>query len=449
MTENFKLSDNMPSLFVGLDCMKRCSRLLVWIHLSFLLSLASALPCTAQELPRGQLIEAVACLGNASQTYALYLPSNYIRGKKWPILYALDAGARGKLPVERFREAAETYGYILAGSNNSQNGPVKIVEGAVNALLRDTQARFAVDAQRMYVAGFSGGARAAAQIGLAMKGKIAGVVLFGAGFPPDLRPAMPIPFAIYLAAGIEDFNFPELRELDRTLDTLQAPHAFETFSGGHEWPPDPTCRHAIEWLELQAMKSGIRAVNSEAVAEFELKLKSLGEADDIQKWRSMEKEVERRQNAAYRELSAFFEDLIAGRDRQFAAQKLRAGFDGLRNTADQKKDEIGRIASTRVLTRFWIVLNEEASLAFERREYGAAVVRLELMAQIRPDNPRIYYHLARAHIQGGRKRDAIESLRKAVARGFKDIATLESDQDLEPLRQTAEYQKILEDLKQR
>ena len=423
--------------------------MLVRIHLSFLLSLFAVLHCNAQELPRGQVIEEVACLGNASQTYALYLPSNYTREKKWPILYALDAGARGKLPVERFREAAEKYGYILAGSNNSQNGPVKIVEDAVNALLRDTQTRFAVDAQRRYVAGFSGGARAAVQVGLAMNGKIAGVVLFGAGFPPDLRPAMPIPFALYLAAGIEDFNFPELRELDRTLDALQAPHAFEAFSGGHEWPPDPTCRHAIEWLELQAMKSGIRAVNSEAMAEIELKMKPLSEADDVLKWRSMEKEVERRQNAADRELYASFEDLIAGRDRQFAAQKLRAGLERLRNTADQKKDEIGRIASIRVLTRFWIMLNEEASLALERREYGAAVARLELMAQVRPDNPRIYYHLARAHIQGGRKREAIESLRKAVANGFKDIGTLESDADLDPLRQTPEYRKMLEVLKQR
>jgi|WetSurSiteA1Bulk_404760.scaffolds.fasta_scaffold00916_6 dienelactone hydrolase len=447
--EKGKLRDNMPFLFVGWDCMKRRRRMLVRIHLSFLLSLSAALPCTAQELPRGQVIEEVACLGNASQTYALYLPSNYIRERRWPILYALDPGARGKLPVERFREAAEKYGYILAGSNNSQNGPVKIVEDAVNALLRDTQTRFAVDAQRMYVAGFSGGARAAVQVGLAMKGKIAGVALFGAGFPLDLRPAMPIPFATYLAAGIEDFNFPELRELDRTLDALQAPHAFETFSGGHEWPPDPTCRRAIEWLELQAMKSGIRAVNSEAVAEIELRMKPLSEADVVLKWRAMEKEVERGQNAADRELSASFEDLIAGRDRQFAAQKLRAGLERLRNTADQRKDEIGRIASIRVLTRFWIMLNEGASLAFERREYGAAVVRLELMAQVRPDNPRIYYHLARAHIQGGRKREAIESLWKAVARGFKDIATLESDQDLEPLRQMPEYRKILEDLKLR
>jgi tetratricopeptide (TPR) repeat protein len=148
-------------------------------------------------------------------------------------------------------------------------------------------------------------------------------------------------------------------------------------------------------------------------------------------------------------LSASFEDLIAGRDRQFAAQKLRAGLERLRNTADQKKDEIGRIASIRVLTRFWIMLNEEASLALERREYGAAVARLELMAQVRPDNPRIYYHLARAHIQGGRKREAIESLRKAVANGFKDIGALESDADLEPLRGTPEYRKMLEVLKQR
>jgi hypothetical protein len=169
--------------------MQMFRRMAAGLPFSTLLFLCAALPSPAQDLPRGQVVEKVACLHDDTQTYALYLPSNYSRDRRWPVLYALDAGARGRLPVGLFKEAAEKHGYILAGSNNSQNGPVKAVEDAVNALFRDTQARLAVDARRMYVAGFSGGARAAVQVGLAMKGRIAGVLLFGAGFPPDMRPS--------------------------------------------------------------------------------------------------------------------------------------------------------------------------------------------------------------------------------------------------------------------
>src|SRR5919202_1116555 len=54
----------------------------------------------AEELPRGVVLDAVACRGDATQTYALYLPSAYTPEKGWPIIYAFDPGARGKLPVE-------------------------------------------------------------------------------------------------------------------------------------------------------------------------------------------------------------------------------------------------------------------------------------------------------------------------------------------------------------
>ena len=231
----------------------------------------AGLLCAAQDLPRGQLIEKVACRSDAAQTYALYLPSDYAPDKKWPILYALDAGARGSLPVQRFQDAAEKYGYILAGSNNSRNGPIKVVEDAVNALVDDTGSRFSLDPQRIYLAGFSGGARAAILVGLALKGKVAGIIACGAGFPPALQPTASIPFALFVTVGSEDFYFPELRELDRTLDGFRVPHELETFAGGHEWPPEAVCAHAIEWLELQAMKSGIRGKDVSLVERIHAK----------------------------------------------------------------------------------------------------------------------------------------------------------------------------------
>jgi dienelactone hydrolase len=469
--------------------MKPLCRLPYLLPLLLLLLSSLGFPQSGNGLPQGRIIGRIPCQIDTSQTYALYLPSNYTAEKQWPILYALDAGARGALPVERFQEAAEKYGYILAGSNNSRNGPVKIVQDAVNALLIDTRTRFSVDPRRMYVAGFSGGARAAFQVGLAMNGKIAGIIAFGAGFPPDMPPAAPIPFATYLAAGNEDFNFAELRELDGTLERLQTPHEFESFSGGHDWPSATVCAHSMEWIELQAMKSGIRSRDpkliegiyakalAEAafhekehqlresleryssslriftglrdVAELESGIRRINETSDIRSSRSVEKEVETRQKATDRELIGLFQDLVEGRDRQFAAQKLSADLERLRNDAGQKKNEVRRLAATRSLTRFWIMLNEEGSAALERREYGPAALRLELMARIRPDNPNIYYHLAIAHCGNGRRKEAMESLRKAVAKGFKDIAILESSSELDPLRKMPEYQKIIEDLKQR
>src|SRR5947199_4446716 len=79
-----------------------------------------------EEIPRGRVVERVVCSGDKSQSYALYLPASYSAERAWPILYCLDPGARGRVPVERFHEAAERAGFIVAGSNNSRNGPVDV-----------------------------------------------------------------------------------------------------------------------------------------------------------------------------------------------------------------------------------------------------------------------------------------------------------------------------------
>src|SRR4030081_1330824 len=99
------------------------------------------------------------CAGEPNQSYALYLPANYTTEKKWPVLYAFDPGARGKIPAERFREPAEKYGWIIVASNNSRNGPMQPSVDAWNAMVKDTHARFAIDDDRVYVAGMSGAAR--------------------------------------------------------------------------------------------------------------------------------------------------------------------------------------------------------------------------------------------------------------------------------------------------
>ena len=136
-------------------------------------------------IPRGQIVERIEALDDSSQSYALYLPSNYTPDRKWPVLYAFDPGARGRVPIERFKEAAEKYGWIVLGSNNSRNGPWDVVVNAWNAMLTDTHQRFAIDNERSYATGFSGGARAAVRIAVACK-CLAGVMANGAGFPPDL-----------------------------------------------------------------------------------------------------------------------------------------------------------------------------------------------------------------------------------------------------------------------
>src|SRR6266436_6475138 len=114
-----------------------------------------------EEIPKGQVVGKIVCAGAPDQSYALYLPANYSIERKWPVLYAFDPGARGQIPVQRFKDAAERFGWIVVGSNNSRNGEFQPSIDAWNAIVKDTHQRFAIDNDRAYLAGFSDGARLA------------------------------------------------------------------------------------------------------------------------------------------------------------------------------------------------------------------------------------------------------------------------------------------------
>jgi dienelactone hydrolase len=208
----------------------------------------------AQELAKGTVLDDVRCAADATESYALYVPSTYSPNRPWNLLMAFHPAARGRAMVEKFRAAAEQYGYIVAGSNTSRNGPWAASSKAVQAMALDLGQRFAIDSRRVYLTGMSGGARVALQVALGTNA-IAGVIASSAGFP-DSQPRQTVPFAIFGTAGTEDFNYLEMRAMDRRL---KSPHRLAVFDGGHTLPPDTVAFEAIEWLELQAMTSGLRA----------------------------------------------------------------------------------------------------------------------------------------------------------------------------------------------
>src|SRR6185437_2693150 len=109
--------------------------------------------------------------------------------------------------------------------------------------------------------GFSGGARVAISLGFRLQGRIAGVIACGAGFPTEIPTNTPRPFVLFAVAGTEDFNNPELQSLFRKLEGSSPPLRLSVFEGGHTWPPVQLATDAVQWLEVQAMKSGLRERN--------------------------------------------------------------------------------------------------------------------------------------------------------------------------------------------
>jgi len=448
-----------------------------------------SLRAQAQDLPVGKIIERVVCLKDDGQSYALYLPPNYTTDRRWPVIYAFDPAARGMRPVERFKDAAEKYGYIIVGSNNSRNFPDRPLAEIINAMFDDTQTRFSIDQNRVYTAGMSGGARVAGMVAQSLAqslgGGAAGVILCGAGFSEAKPPEKPLPFPVFGVAGVEDFNWIELRQLHKALDSIGSANRFVTFDGDHTWAPSDSFLTAVEWMELQAMKSGRRGRDEKLIAELFDKmagearadesakrvyeaflkyeaiakdfdgLRDVAElarkADELRSSREVkdrlkqERAAEQAQRQRSQEFFAAREQLNTAENPAVAMMGIKSMISDLRKKAASRDESVERLAARRALGAFYVSMNEEANRHRAAKKYREAAASLALAAEIRLDNPQIFFSLARACALGGDKKQALEALKKAVELGFTNADEIAGNTDFASVRNEAAYKRLIED----
>src|SRR6266446_2846887 len=225
-------------------------------------------PCAAAQAPPGRLEEQVRSATDTSQTFALYYPPGYSTERRWPVLLVLDPRGRALLALKLFQDRAARLGWVILSSYNTlSDGPPEPNVDAVNAMLAWAQAHPSLDRTRLYLAGFSGTARAALGFAVALRGHVAGVIAAGGalGFTlggPETAFARDSTFAYFGSAGTRDFNYEEVLALAERFRTTQVPFRVLPFEGPHSWPPAEVCGDALDWLELRAMLGGLRMMDS-------------------------------------------------------------------------------------------------------------------------------------------------------------------------------------------
>jgi hypothetical protein len=445
-----------------------------------------------QELIKGKIIDKVICAKDPAQSYALYLPPDYDPAKKWPILYAFDPGGRGREPLARFKEAAEAREFLVACSFNSRNGPWEPIFAAAAAMWADTHARLAIDDERVFAAGFSGGARAASIFSKMIGRPIAGVIACGAGVPEGFEIDKLDPSAFCGIVGTADFNFREVMDLDGLLDRrTDIPHWIRTFDGPHSWPPIPVCSEAVEWLELAAAKhagqppdraladaliakTAARATALEAtgdvfraVSELDPALSAftgmgdtsgiVGTSDRLRRTdayrRSAKREAEhkRKEEALltelYKTLTAIEKTVVLRRD----LVPFFSEIDGLVKSAKEARDASDRNFARRALLTVDVDAADRGGAFLGSKVPAKAILCYEIAVRASAHDPARYgvnlYNLACAHARSGNVRMALDSLRQAVENGFSDKALILRDNDLDAIRDRPEFREILANIR--
>jgi predicted esterase len=438
------------------------------------------------EFPTGTLVEAVATTADPTQTYTLYLPAGYPGDRRWPLLLVLDPRGRARLAAELFCPAAEQFGWIVVSSADTRSdGPMEPNLKALRALWAEAHSRFASDPRRIYIAGFSGGAHLGWMLAESTR-RLAGVIASGGRVIDEVERGTAV-FASFGAAGDVDFNHRGTREVDRLLAARGGPHRLEFFSGGHQWMPESLASHAVAWMELVAMRQGLRPADPELVEQLYIEdsaaaatLERSGDAlAAMRRWDSVARTfaglrdtTEARRRAD--ELGAGKPVAAALRAEQrcdeFEDERLAAVFGELaRIAAPGRPPTVGRVTSGIGIASLHRRASESgcAGLAarrvlettatqagfyvtrdlFAAERWDAAVVALEVAIEAKPENSPLWYNLACARARSGQPVKALEALQRAVDAGYRDLAHLEADPDLEAIRGEPGYRTLVESLR--
>lgn len=427
---------------------------------------------------KGKVIEKVSCLKDKGTNYALYLPSGYDSTNKYPVIFTFDSHADGVRPVTLFQKEAEKYRYIIVGSNNSKNGtPWATTNAIYNAMLTDVLSRFSINQNRIYTAGFSGGSRVASTIAI-QNGGIAGVVGFSAGFP-NLSQPITSKFDYLGVCGNADFNYNEMTQLDKYLESIQFNHYFLVFDGKHEWPPQEVIPDVFYWLEFSAIKNKLANTNSALVQEFCGKYENeiencKGKNNVFDEYLILLKIVHFLDGVAstdtYKERIAELEKMPTVKNELksigsdiLKEQSLQEYYTKAMNTYDSKwwTEEVKRINTLikqntkkresliykRIFSFLSIGAYTYSNNALKTNQLIQAQQFITIYTLVDPENSEAFYFQAVLYVRKNENVKAIESLEKAVSLGFKDVDRMQNDTDIVKLSSMNEYNQLFESIK--
>ena len=455
----------------------------------FLLSFTSQSLLFPQVSAKEQVTDTVRCRDAAGQSYALFQPAQYDNKKNWPVILIFDPAARGRTGINTFIDAGRKYGFILACSNNSRNGPQGDNFIAAAAMLKDVEERFNVDQGRIYASGFSGGSRFATAFAVKEK-KISGVVGCGAGLPNDRNylPSANSGFLYYGLAGTLDMNYLEMYDLAGFFDSrTKVISYFRTFSGGHQWPSPDLITEAVEWLVLQTINRKTIPSDPEFLSYAENKTQNLINSQlsagnkieairymrfasrdfkgtpfassmnqlltdsekspeyktATRKWNKMVA-TEQERKATY--LNLLSEIFISGSLSDSTSTLLKSETRALLKLRDNDSPENSQMAS-RVLNFISILCSEQGTSFYRDRGYAQAAFLFGICTLSDSENPNNYYNLARSLAQSGKTKKAVDALSAAVKHGFNSRKMVEADPGFGNIRGNVGYKELIVKMK--
>ncbi|MBL0130668.1 MAG: hypothetical protein IPP43_05750 [Chitinophagaceae bacterium] len=440
-----------------------------WLSGGLLLALSTGLVAAQSDSSR---IQKITCLNDSARQYALYIPVDPLKEHKKALLIFFDPAGRGDFPVSLYQSIADEYGIILAGSYNSRNFDGNSSIESFVAVFNDIIRQHTIDPDRVWIAGFSGGARAAATIAMIYP-EIKGVIACGAGFANDEEIKTENLRAYVALVGDRDMNYGELMDNQIYLDQKKVPNILLTFAGVHAWPSADQLGLGVEWLlrkekNYPVLPSGrgprflasvslkidsgllyaawIDAHQLSKIPSYAALADSVIHEIESQKQFSADKERFRlaaiEEQNTMNDFSLAFSTMINQKeavDKKNWISKV--------NKVMEMKQDAGRyrqLAGIRTFDHCTRSCMEYYFLFIRQADYKMALNIVTILSFYAPQDPESYYLQARASAGTGDKKNAEIQLREAVKKGLVNSNRVVQDVLLRTVFSAKEIRDLLE-----
>ncbi|MCQ2376351.1 MAG: hypothetical protein MJ069_10705 [Salinivirgaceae bacterium] len=426
--------------------------------------------CNSDKVKLSGKVQQNTCAEKNNVSYTFYQPAK--ASGNLPIIIFFDSHCDGKTPVENYAPLADKYGYMLMGSNDLHNGlSAGSVGDIVAALLNEATKQLNADPNRIYLAGFSGGAKLATLYGVGNP-VISGVVACGAGSIPQVEPDST--FCFVGMVGDKDFNYLEMKQTIAAFSQFDIDYSLVVFSGKHQWPSTEDFEKAIEPIEVNAMRYGKKDVDQNwlqnlydtqcnAITDALAAGDQIAAAELVNRTESMfgslmsdngmasyvtalyadpkyAQQLRQIQNLATKEiqLRSKFISSFDTRDLDWWRTEIENFNKSINSTDLQVSLTSHRLKAYLSMAAFSLasnnIMNEEA----EKAEKKIAVYEI-----VDPNNSDVYLMKARYNLLVNNRTDMVANYQKAVQMGFKQAKQYAAEALWAPLFNQPEIQKLL------
>jgi len=277
--------------------------------------------------------------------------------------------------------------------------------------------------------------------------------------------------------------------LDKDLNKTGIHHRILVFDGGHQWPAETYCTEAVEWMEVQAIKLGLKQKDQRLINRLFNKTKGMAQQFEAQKnlffsitayeaavqlyeglvdVAPLKEKIRFLKNS--REYKHFLKNekkrsrkeaefiQLFGQVAAMVGQTSSVDMPGIETILRdlkiryllreaEKEDNIyDRGLARRLILGLRTNSFRLGSSYMQKGDSLRAGIFFEVLDRLGPTHPSVLYNLACFYSKGKHRKKALHYLNKAIEQGFDKREFIEKDADLDFIRDEPEYKRLIEGL---